>query len=279
MVSTHNPLSAEHSAMRATLLGGLLEAARHNLARDVERMALFESGRAFSAERPPAGGGPAAGEFAGELAAPVREPHRLACLAVGPLTAPGWHGSPRPAGFYELKGVLEALGGQLDVPVRLAPASEPFLHPGRAAAVEIGARAAGWLGELHPAVAGEWDLPGGAGFELDLAPLLAAAISGEEQYEAVTTYPALYQDIAVAVPDDVPAERVRQQVLDGGGELLRAARVFDLYTGEQVGEGRKSLALRLEFRASDRTLTDEEVAQPRQAIHEALARIGGALRE
>ena len=89
----------------------------------------------------------------------------------------------------------------------------------------------------------------------------------------------MYQDIAVTVADDVPAERVRQQVLDGGGELLRTARVFDLYSGEQVGEGRKSLALRLEFRAPDRTLTDEEVARPRQAIEEALRQIGGALRE
>jgi phenylalanyl-tRNA synthetase beta chain len=279
MVSTHNPLSEEHSSLRTTLLGGLLDAARHNLARDVERAALFESGRAFLRERPPAEGGPAAGRFAGELDPPVCEPHRVACLAVGPLVPPGWRGTSGPAGFYELKGVLEALCGQLDVPVRLSPVQMPFLHPGRSAAVEIGPGPAGWLGELHPLVAREWDLPGGAGFEVDVAPLVEAASSGHEQYEDVTTYPALYQDIAVTVAEDIPAERVRQQVLEAGGELLRMARVFDLYSGEQVGEGRKSLALRLEFRAPDHTLTDEEVAQPRQAIEEALGEIGGALRE
>ena len=87
------------------------------------------------------------------------------------------------------------------------------------------------------------------------------------------------EDVAVVVADDVAAERVRAAVLEGGGELLRAAEVFDVYRGEQVGEGRKSLALRLEFRAADRTLTDEEVAERRAAITAALAEIGGSLRE
>jgi phenylalanyl-tRNA synthetase beta chain len=279
MVVTHNPLSEEHAAMRTTLLGGLLDAARHNVARDVDRLALFESGRVFLSEGSPAEGGALAGTFAGVIAPPAREPHRVACLALGPLPPSGWRGAADPAGFYELKGVLEALCGHLDAPVRLASFQEPFLHPGGSATIEIGDVPAGWLGELHPLVAREWDLPGGAGFELDLAALVEAARSGQEQYEDVTTFPGLYQDIAVVVPEEVPAERVRQQVLDGGGELLRTAAIFDLYSGEQVGEGRKSLALRLEFRAPDRTLTDEEIAQPRRAIREALAEIGGALRE
>ena len=93
------------------------------------------------------------------------------------------------------------------------------------------------------------------------------------------SYPAVHEDVAVVVDDDVSAERVRAAVLDGGGELLRSAEVFDLYRGEQVGEGRKSLALRLEFRAADRTLTDEEVAERRAAITAALSEIGGSLRE
>jgi phenylalanyl-tRNA synthetase beta chain len=158
------------------------------------------------------------------------------------------------------------------------PAREPFLHPGRAAAVEVGGVGAGWLGELHPRVARDWELPGGTAFELDVAPLLAAA-ADDRQYEDLTTFPALYEDIALALPDEVPAERVRQMVLEAGGELLRSARVFDLYRGEQVGAGRKSLALRLEFRADDRTLTDAEVAERRQAIKRGLEAIGGALRE
>jgi phenylalanyl-tRNA synthetase beta chain len=279
MVATHNPLSVEHSGMRTTLLGGLLDAARHNVARDVERLALFESGRVFLREPPPEGGGPAAGRFAGEMPAPVREPHRLACLAIGPLAPPGWRGAVGPAGLYEVKGVLEVLCGHLDAPVRLSAHQEPFLHPGRSAAIDVGGVRAGWLGELHPLVLGEWDLPGGAGFELELAPVIEAAAAGTEQYDDVTTYPAVLQDIAVVVPAEVPAESVRRRILEGAGELLRAARIFDLYSGEQVGEGRKSLALRLEFRAPDRTLTDEEVAQRREAIRRAVSEIGGTLRE
>jgi phenylalanyl-tRNA synthetase beta chain len=95
----------------------------------------------------------------------------------------------------------------------------------------------------------------------------------------VTTYPAVHQDLAIVVDEDVPASRVRDAVSAGGGELLREVRVFDLYRGDQVGEGRKSLALRLEFRSRDRTLTDEEVAERRGAITEQLKRLGGTLRE
>jgi phenylalanyl-tRNA synthetase beta chain len=102
---------------------------------------------------------------------------------------------------------------------------------------------------------------------------------GEEAFEDVTTFPAARRDIAVVVPTDMPAAAVRAAVLAGGGELLGAAEVFDLYEGEQLGEGRKSLALSLEFRAADRTLTDEEVEAARASIRAELERIGGSLRE
>jgi phenylalanyl-tRNA synthetase beta chain len=290
-IVTGNPLSAEHSVLRTTLLGGLLDAARHNLARDVERVAVFESGRAYLRRPAPhpasADDGSAAdrwegelgGAFPGELPAPVYESHRIACLAVGPLAPPSWRGAGAPADLYDAKGVLATLGEHLKVAVDLAPAAEPFLHPGRSARVLAAGREAGWLGELHPLVAREWDLPGGAGFEIDLAALIAAAEAGEERYEDVTTHPAVLQDLAVVVAEDVPAERVREAVRAGAGELLASAEVFDLYRGEQVGAGRRSLALRLEFRAPDRTLTDEEVAERREAIRRVLDEIGGSLRE
>jgi phenylalanyl-tRNA synthetase beta chain len=278
-----NPVSEEHAVMRTTLLGGLLDAARHNLARDVERVALFESGRAFLAEPAPAAGGPLAGEFAGRMAAPTREPQRLAGLLVGDLRPRSWRDRESrddAEAFYALKGALELLATQLGASLSLAAASEPFLHPGRAGAVGVGGVAIGWLGELHPLVARDWDLPAGAAaFELDLAPLAAASNTGAERYEDVTTFPAVLQDLAVIVPEKVPAERVLEAVGEGGGELLAAARVFDLYRGEQLGEGRKSLALRLEFKARDRTLTDAEVAELRERIRAELARIDGALRE
>ncbi|MEX2105633.1 MAG: phenylalanine--tRNA ligase subunit beta [Solirubrobacterales bacterium] len=270
-----NPLSEEQSAMRTTVLGSLLDVASRNLARDADAVALFESGRAYLK----AEDGESPGAFPGERRPPVAEPHRFAALAAGPLVARSWRGGGEPADFFALKGVLEALAGQLGVELGFEAATEPFLHPGRAAAVAIGGLAAGWIGEVHPLVCRAWDIDSAVAFEIDAAPLLAAATVGEEVYEDVTTFPAVYQDLAVVVGAEVAATEVRAAVRAGGGELLGAADVFDLFEGEQLGEGRKSLALRLEFRAADRTLTDEEVAGLREAIKASLEKIGGSLRE
>jgi phenylalanyl-tRNA synthetase beta chain len=264
-----NPLSEDQSAMRTLLLGSLLDIAARNTARGAGALALFESARVYLEGE---------GDFAGDRQAPFAEPHRLAGIAVGPLAPRSWRGGGEAADFFALKGVLEGLAAQLGVELGFAPGEEPFLHPGRSAVVSVDGERAGWLGEVHPLVCRTWDLDAAVAFELDLAPLLAAATVGEERYEDVTTFPAVYQDLAVVVPAETPAAEVRAAVMAGGGELLRAAEVFDLYEGEQLGEGRKSLALNLEFRADDRTLTDEEVAERRAAIEAKLDEIGGSLR-
>jgi phenylalanyl-tRNA synthetase beta chain len=220
-----------------------------------------------------------AGKFAGDRPAPAFEPWRISALAVGELRPGGWRGEPVVAGFYSLKGVLEAMVTELGAAVEVVPGEEPFLHPGRAGRVMVEGEEIGWLGEIHPLVCRAWDIEAAAGFEVDLAPLVAASPLGEETYEDLISFPAVQEDVAVVVEETVPAAEVRAAVLDGGGELLRSAEVFDLYRGEQVGEGRKSLALRLTFRAADRTLTDEEVAQRRRGIEAAVRKIGGSLRE
>ncbi len=276
-IRVSNPLSIEHSELRTTLLGSLLDAARHNLARGAERVALCESGRAYLASGRSEAGGVAGGEFVGRRGPPAFEPQLVAALVIGPLVAPSWGEVGRPADFFALKGVLEALCAQLSTEVSVSPRGVPFLHPGRSASVELGGLEAGWLGEVHPLVCREWDLEAAVGFEIGLAELIAGSSIGLERYEDVTTSPGLHQDLSIVVDRAMPAAVVRQAVLDGGGELLRSAEVFDVYHGEQV-EGRKSLALRLEFRASDRTLTDGDVAEPRAAIERALAEIGGDLR-
>jgi len=277
VIRVSNPLSEEGEVMRTTLLGSLLDAAHQNLARGVGRVALFESGRVYL--RDGAGGpGPLGGSFPGEMAPPDLELHRLGSLAVGPLGPPSWRAEMHPADFFGLKGVLEALAGALGAEVGFRVAAQPFLHPGRAAEVLIGGEAAGWIGEIHPLVCREYDIEAAVAFELELAELIDASSVAVETYEDVTTFPALQQDLAVVVPEAAPAEEIRAAIRAGGGDLLRGIEVFDLYRGEQLGEGRKSVALRLEFRASDRTLTDEEVAQLREAITVELARIGGALR-
>jgi phenylalanyl-tRNA synthetase beta chain len=267
-----NPLSEDQSVMRTTLLGSLLDAAERNLAHDADRVALFESGRVYLNI-------PSTGWFVGERAAPFVEPHRLGCLAVGPLAPKSWRGGGEPADFFALKGVLEGVAGRLGVGLTFESAAEPFLHPGRAARVLVHGAGAGWIGELHPLVCREWDLDAAVGFEVDLSVLGGSASAGEETFEDVTAFPAVLQDLAVVVSADTSAAQVREAILAGGGDLLRKAGVFDLYEGEQLGEGRKSLALRLEFRAADRTLTDDEVAAKRESIASELAAIGGALRE
>jgi phenylalanyl-tRNA synthetase beta chain len=283
-IAISNPLSEDQSVMRTTLLGSLLDAARRNHARGADRAALFESARVYL-NPPPTGRKPThgvgnrpIGPFVGERGAPFAEPERIGCLAVGPTAPPSWRGGGERADFFALKGILEGLAERLGVELDFEPASEPFLHPGRAARLSAGGREAGWIGELHPLVCREWDLEAAVGFEADLAPLLDAATAGEETFEDVTTFPAVRQDLAVVASSEVSAAQVRAAVLAGGGELLRSAEVFDLYEGEQVGEGRRSLALRLEFGAADRTLTDEEVAALRGAIAAELDRIGGSLR-
>jgi phenylalanyl-tRNA synthetase beta chain len=278
-IGISNPLSAEHSFERTALLGSLLDDARYNLAHGAEAVALFESGRAYLREGESPHDGVLAGKFVGDRPAPAFEPGRIGALAAGDLRPSGWRDEPVAAAFYSLKGVLEALATQLGVSIEVAPGDQPFLHPGRSARVLIGDEEIGWLGEIHPLVCRDWDLEGAAGFEVDLAPLVDASPIGEETYEDVISYPAVHQDVAVVVDETVPAAEVRAAVLEGGGDLLRSAEVFDLYRGEQLGEGRKSLALRLSFRAPDRTLTDEEVADRRRAIEAAVQRLGGSLRE
>jgi phenylalanyl-tRNA synthetase beta chain len=285
-----NPLSEDQSAMRTLLLGSLLDVAARNTARGAAALALFESARVYLTDEPPTGRkgadvdrnrpvDPLAGHFAGNQPAPFAEPHRFAGIAVGPLAPRSWRGGGEAADFFALKGVLEALARQLGSGLDFAAGEEPFLHPGRSAVLSVAGAPVGWLGEVHPLVCRTWDLEAAVAFELDLAPLLAAATAGEERYEDVTTFPAVYQDLAVVVTAETPAAEVRAAVIAGGGELLRAAEVFDLYEAEQLGEGRKSLALNLEFRADDRTLTDEEVAERREAIRAELGKVGGSLRE
>ena len=276
-----NPLSEEQSVMRTTLLGSLLDAARGNLARGAGSVALFESGRVHLAEAEDgAGEGALAGRFPGERPAPVSEPHRIACLLVGELEPGSWRRGGEESDFFALKGVLEALAGALGAQAAVSQAAEPFLHPGRSGRVSFGdGPAAGWIGELHPLVCRSWEIESAVAFEIGLAALIAASPAGEEVFEDVTTFPAVIQDIAAVVAEETPAAEVIAAVRRGGGELLRSARVFDLYRGEQLGEERKSLALRLEFRAGDRTLTDEEVAGLRGRIEAELGAIGGSLRD
>src|SRR4051812_22144416 len=274
LLAIANPMSEEQSVMRPLLLPGLLDAACHNAARGTPRLGLFESAHVYRLSEPldqvPAGspGG----------ATPAFERHHLAALITE--AAPGtWRSEARGADFYAAKALAETTLASVGVEMWVEPGERPFLHPGRTATVLAGdERKLGWIGELHPSVARAWDLDGTvAAFELD-AELIAELAPGPAPYRDVTTFPALVQDIAVVVDNDVSAADVERSIRAGGGDLLDAVKLFDVYSGQQMGEGRKSLAFRLEFRSAERTLSDEDVAGARSSIEAALEEIGGALR-
>ncbi len=157
-IRVSNPLSAEHSVERTALIGSLLDAARYNRAHDAERVALFESGRAYLREGSSTHDGVLAGKFVGNRPAPAFEPWRVGAIATGALRPADWRGEAVPADFYSVKGILEALAAQLGVEVEVIPGDEPFLQPGRSGRVLVGGHDSGWIGEIHPLVCREWDL-------------------------------------------------------------------------------------------------------------------------
>jgi phenylalanyl-tRNA synthetase beta chain len=269
-VRVRNPLSDEQAVMRTTLLGSLLDSLRHNRARGAEDVRLFEEGAVYLNRAPEREPTPA--EQRGTRLPDER--NHLGALLTGRLRPPSWRDhAPPVADFFAAKGVLETLMAATRVDFTVERAADPYLHPGRAARVLVDGRDAGWLGEVHPGVAEQWDLGRVAGFELDLEVVLPAAETAPI-YEDVTSFPSIRQDLAFWVPSDVPASRLVETVRGAGGALLRDVEVFDVY----AQEGRTSLALRLEFRASDRTLTDEDVRERREKIVAEVAKLGGELR-
>jgi phenylalanyl-tRNA synthetase beta chain len=265
-VALANPMSREQAHLRTTLIGGLLDAARHNRSRGAGAIRLFEAGAVY---------------LPGEGRLPA-EPYRVAALLTGPVRRPTWREqAPRAADFFSAKGVVAGLLDGLRAPWSLtAGPPEPFLHPGRGAEVQVGGRAAGWIGEIHPQVVAHWDFTDAvAAFEIDFATALDAV--AQEGYRDVTSFPEVREDLAVIVPETVTAAEVVSIALAAGKPLLSAAEVFDVYRdAERIGAGNVSLALRLAFRAPDRTLTDEEVAGRRRRIVTALAeQLQGRVRE
>jgi phenylalanyl-tRNA synthetase beta chain len=264
-----NPMSAEQSRLRITLLGSLLDVAERNLARGAAALRLFEAGAVYL---PVSGDVPA-----------TDEPHHVGALLSGPVRPPTWReANPPAADFFAVKGTLGDMLDTLRVPWSLEATDdpEPFLHPGRAARILVDGAPAGWLGEVHPTVAAQWDLTDAvAAFELDLDA--AVELVATPQYTDLTSFPELREDLAVIVADTVSSAEVLSVARRAGGKLLAGAEVFDVYRdAERIGASKVSLALRLRFRAPDRTLTDEDVAARRRKIADALAKeLEGAVRD
>jgi phenylalanyl-tRNA synthetase beta chain len=266
-VVLQNPMSSDQSQLRITLLGSLLDVARRNRSRGATTIRLFEAGAVYLPR-------PSASADAHATSLPD-EPYHVAALLAGPARPATWrHPDPPQADFFAAKGALAGLLDALrvDWSVAATGAPEPFLHPGRAGRITVGGADAGWIGELHPEVAALWDWPEPpVAFELDLDAVHRAG-RGSSPYRDLTSYPEIREDLAVIVADSVTAAEVVAVVRAAGGALLDGAEVFDVYRDpERIGAGNVSLALRLRFRARDRTLTDDEVAARRRKIAGALA--------
>ncbi|HEX2196756.1 MAG TPA: phenylalanine--tRNA ligase subunit beta [Actinomycetota bacterium] len=264
IVRLANPLAEERPGMRTTLLPGLLRSTARNVAHRADGVALFEIARVYE---------PTGGEL--PLEAQV-----LAAVFCGLRRPQEWSGAAAPWDFFAAKGVLEAALRTLGLPPpQLAPAEGMPFHPTRAATVSVAGKAAGALGELHPDVCERYDVPEGTvAFELSLAPLVDA-LPPRVKAEDLPRFPPLLLDLAVVVDEPVLAETALEIVREAGAPEVASARLFDLYRGDQLPEGRKSLAFALEIRAEDRTLTDQEALAVRDRIVAALGeRLGAELR-
>ncbi len=277
-LALRNPLSAEASNLRRSLMPGLLDAAARNRSFGARGGALFEVGHVFEPRHQPEGMREYAlryrmrgevgldAEVLPELLMGVGETNKVAGLLAGTVRAAGWNVPPKPAGFFEAKGIVERL-----VPgATFEPRREPFLHPGRAAAVLVDGEEAGWVGEVHPETADGFGLDGWpvAAFELDLA---FADPDPEPRFRPFVNVPSVSMDLAVVVDGDVRVGEMLVEISSLGSPILAETRVFDVYEGSQVPEGKKSVALNFTFQAEE-TLTDE-------AVKGELDRISARLRD
>lgn len=284
-----NPLSDEEPALRTTLLPGLLGALRRNDGRGSHDLALFETGLVFRptgdqpgvAVRLGVDGRPTDEEIARVNAALPEQPRRVAVVLAGAREQAGWWGKGRPSDWADAIQAARTVAAEAGAGLLIDADQHAPWHPGRCAAFHVvidGVKTlVGHGGELHPRVVKALGLPARTcAMELDL-DLLERAGEGPVKAPRISSFPVATQDVALVVDKDVPAAMVEYYLAGGAGELLESIRLFDVYTGDQIDEGKKSLAYALKFRASDRTLTVEEATAARDAAVALAAEHTGAV--
>ncbi len=245
-----NPIAAQMSVMRTTLLGGLVQTLRSNLNRGEERARLFEIGRCFE----------------GDAADLGVQPERVAGLAFGARRPEQWGEKSALADFYDVKGDVETLGEAHRL--EFAPGTHAACHPGRCALVRLDGKPIGMVGELHPRLQQQYELATPAVvFELLAQPLLAG---NPPRFAGISRMPVVRRDYAFTIDEKVPVGTVLEAIRGGVPAFVRAVEVFDQYRGKGVEPGQKSLALRIVMQDTDRTLTDSEVEQVMHSIREQL---------
>jgi phenylalanyl-tRNA synthetase beta chain len=279
-----NPLSDEEPLLRTTLLPPLLAAVRRNLGRGARDLALYELGLVFHpspVRTPPPQMGvahrPSDEELAASEAVVPDQPWHVAAVLTGEVEPAGWWGAGRAALWADAIEAARIVADAAGTPATVRKASLAPWHPGRCAEIVVADRVIGHAGELHPSVCAALDLPKRtAAMELNLDAL---PLPGTAPAPAFSTYPPALIDVALVVDAATPAAQVREALVEGAGPLLSGVRLFDVYTSDTLGAGRKSLAYKLTFRAPDRTLTvDEAVAARDAAVAVAADRVGATLR-
>ena len=244
-----NPLNAEQSVMRQSIIPGLMRSVAYNQSRGVHNVQLYETGVVF---------------FGAEGHKKPKERQRLAAVMAGGMGDDAWNRKTVAFDFFDGKGVIENLIRELAIPKSrfkaLSAEEAPHLQPGRAAQVLSGGTVLGWVGEIHPMAAEAFEAQAPiVAFELDLDALIKAARPARD-YVDVPVFPAVTMDVAFVVDEEVTHEKLSRCISSAGGKLLSSAQLFDVYRDEKrVGAGKKSMAYALEYRAADRTLTTEEV--------------------
>lgn len=252
-VELANPISSDMSIMRTTLWAGLLQTAMYNQSRQQARVRIFESGLRFIRQDND-----------------IKQELMMAGLVSGAAQPEGWGTSARAVDFFDIKADLEALfalTGCADE-FQFQAASHSALHPGQSAQIIRGGKAVGWIGKLHPELEQKLDLTSGAYlFEIGLNHLLEGRLP---VFSALSKYPSIRRDIAIVVDHKIGFDQIRQTIRESVPEILREILIFDVYTGEKVDSGRKSLALGLILQESSHTLTDEKVERVMAQIVAAL---------
>ncbi|KKB34814.1 phenylalanine--tRNA ligase subunit beta [Bacillus thermotolerans] len=256
------PMSEERAYLRLSILPQLLEAISYNNARQIDSLGLYEVGSVFLKE-------------AGEQL--PREEEHLAGALTGVWEENQWQGEKKAVDFFVAKGILEGLFAKLGLAERISfeRAQADGMHPGRTAAVVLDGERIGLVGQVHPQKAKELDVKETYVFEVKLGPVFAAKTEGVT-YEPIPRFPSITRDIALVVNADVQAGALQQIIREAGGSLLKEVHVFDVYEGEHVEAGKKSIAFSLKYFDPNKTLTDEEVVKVHDHVLEALRDQAGA---
>ncbi|ATH62895.1 phenylalanyl-tRNA synthetase beta chain [Staphylococcus pasteuri] len=256
------PMSEAHSTLRQSLLPHLIEATTYNVARKNKDVKLYEIGRVFF------------GNGEGEL---PEEVEYLSGIMTGDYVVNQWQGKKEEVDFYLAKGVIERVAEKLNLTLDYRAAKIEGLHPGRTAIVSLNGKDIGFIGELHPSVAADNDLKRTYVFELNYEEMMKVSV-GYINYQPIPKYPGVSRDIALEVNHDVPASELISTIHDNGADILQDTQVFDVYEGEHLEEGKKSVAIRLNYLDTENTLTDERVSKVHDQIIEALKEKGSTIR-